>query len=110
MLYVNNEDILYFLKSLPITKKKDFKELFKEANEMEIELLSKLLTFDPKKRISINEALNHAYFDDYREFLNSNKAPLQNIELDFDNKMLNENEIRDLIFDEYQKMNNLNNL
>jgi serine/threonine protein kinase len=35
--------------------------LFKGANPDAIDLLKKLLTFDPKKRITIEDALAHAY-------------------------------------------------
>jgi serine/threonine protein kinase len=47
--------------SLPKRKGKDFNVVFKGANPDAIDLLKKLLIFDPKKRITINEALAHPY-------------------------------------------------
>jgi mitogen-activated protein kinase 7 len=41
--------------------KKNFKELFKGAGDEALDLLSKMLTFDPYKRISIDDALAHPY-------------------------------------------------
>jgi serine/threonine protein kinase len=40
--------------SLPRRKGKDFNAVFKGANPLAIDLLKKLLAFDPSKRITIN--------------------------------------------------------
>jgi len=37
----------------------DFRRLFKHASVDAIDLLSKMLVFDPKKRITVDEALAH---------------------------------------------------
>ena len=43
-----------FIQSLPRRKGKDFKTLFSSANPEAIDLLKKMLTFDPSKRITID--------------------------------------------------------
>lgn len=47
--------------SLPKRKCKDFTQVFKGANPDAIDLIKKMLTFDPSKRITIDQALEHPY-------------------------------------------------
>lgn len=39
----------------------DFKTLFPDANEQALDLMSKMLKFDPKDRIDVNAALEHPW-------------------------------------------------
>eukprot|EP01022_Parablepharisma_sp_SALTPOND_P000929 TRINITY_DN105273_c3_g1_i1.p18 TRINITY_DN105273_c3_g1~~TRINITY_DN105273_c3_g1_i1.p18 ORF type:complete len:177 (+),score=14.46 TRINITY_DN105273_c3_g1_i1:1138-1668(+) len=50
-----------FLRSLEKRKPRPLDTLFKGANPLAIDLLSKLLKFDANKRITIEEALAHPY-------------------------------------------------
>ncbi len=50
-----------FIQSLPKRKGKDFNTVFKGANADAIDLLKKMLTFDPDNRITIDGALEHPY-------------------------------------------------
>lgn len=51
-----------YIRSLPIKPRIAFSNIFPKANPLAIDLLSQLLCFDPAKRISCDQALNHAYF------------------------------------------------
>jgi len=51
-----------YIRSLPIKPRVPFATLFPHANPLAIDLLSQLLCFDPAKRISCEQALNHPYF------------------------------------------------
>jgi serine/threonine protein kinase len=42
----------------------NFEEIFKNADPLEIDLLKKMLLFDPSKRITAEEALKHPYFSE----------------------------------------------
>ena len=37
--------------------------LFPKANPLSLDLLSKMLTFNPDKRYTVEDCLNHAYFE-----------------------------------------------
>ncbi len=50
-----------FLRSQATRKPHDFKTLFADADPQALDLLSKLLKFDPTTRITIDEALKHPY-------------------------------------------------
>ena len=43
--------------------KQDLKSIIKDETEDEIDLIEKLLEYDPTKRITITEALKHRYFE-----------------------------------------------
>jgi serine/threonine protein kinase len=59
---IDDEDNRTFMKQLPKRKGQDFNELFKGApNPEAIDLVKKMLIFDPDKRITVAEALAHPY-------------------------------------------------
>jgi serine/threonine protein kinase len=52
-----------FIASKSKKPKKDFRAMYPNANPLAIDLLEKLLTFDPTKRITVEEALAHPYLE-----------------------------------------------
>ena len=58
-----------FLWSLPKRSKMPWEKLLPRASSAElIDLLDKLLTFDPNKRIGVNDALAHPYLKVSHQF------------------------------------------
>jgi mitogen-activated protein kinase 15 len=49
------------LESLPASKKKPMHTLFPTASDDAVDLLQKLIQFNPNKRLSADEALQHPY-------------------------------------------------
>lgn len=56
-----------YIRSLPFKKKIPFKALFPKSNELALDLLEKLLAFNPAKRITVEEALRHPYLEPYHD-------------------------------------------
>lgn len=50
---IEDSDNRTFMRQLPNNRGKDFNELFRGANEHAIDLIKKMLTFDPSARITI---------------------------------------------------------
>ncbi|KAF7306271.1 Mitogen-activated protein kinase [Mycena indigotica] len=56
-----------YIRALPFRKKRPFTQLFPKANPDALDLLEKLLTFSPKRRIEVGEALAHPYLSPYHD-------------------------------------------
>ncbi|XP_069489532.1 mitogen-activated protein kinase 13 isoform X1 [Ambystoma mexicanum] len=64
-----------YIQSLPELPKKDFSLLFPNASPLAIDLLEKMLELDVDKRLTASEALEHPYFDEYRDQEEETEAP-----------------------------------
>ncbi|KAH3664404.1 hypothetical protein WICMUC_005789 [Wickerhamomyces mucosus] len=56
-----------YIRSLPFFKKTKFEKILPYANPLAIDLLNKMLTFDPTKRITVTDALKHPYLATYHD-------------------------------------------
>jgi mitogen-activated protein kinase 1/3 len=91
-----------YIRALPFRKGKDFKTMFHGANELAIDFLEKCLTFSPKRRITVVEALQHPYFEPYHDVDDEPVAnPIDPSFFDFDNgEPLPRERLKELIYQE----------
>jgi len=61
--FITNEKALSYIKSLEKKPKVAFGQLYSQASGHAVELMERMLQFNPKKRITVNEALAHPYFE-----------------------------------------------
>ncbi|TFK46764.1 Pkinase-domain-containing protein [Heliocybe sulcata] len=94
-----------YIRALPFRKKKPFSALFPGKNPLAIDFLEKCLTFSPKRRIQVEEALQHPYLEPYHDPADEpNAAPLDPSFFDFDNGTpLEKEELKVLIYEEIMK-------
>ncbi|KAI9980878.1 hypothetical protein PInf_010223 [Phytophthora infestans] len=94
-----------FLKSISKKPKIPFRTLFPKASEAAVDLLDRLLEFDPTTRISAQEALAHPYMQDierkYRNRGGSDPPPCMRADFSFDLKKLSKLDLRALIVKEW---------
>ena len=60
-----NEKARSYLQSLPYKPKVPWHKLYSDADPKALDLLDKMLTFNPHKRIVVEEALAHPYLEQY---------------------------------------------
>jgi mitogen-activated protein kinase 1/3 len=74
---------------LPFRKKKPFSVLYPNASPAAVDFLNKTLTFDPKKRLTVEQALEHPYLEAYHDPDDEPVAPpLEADFFDFDRTFL----------------------
>lgn len=64
---IQSELAATMLESIPSIKSKSLKSLFPTASSTELDFLSKLLQFNPNKRLKVEEALKHPYVAEFHE-------------------------------------------
>nr|CDJ88917.1 Serine threonine protein kinase-related domain containing protein [Haemonchus contortus]CDJ88918.1 Serine threonine protein kinase-related domain containing protein [Haemonchus contortus] len=65
--FIFNMKARAFLARLPQRPKQPWSSLYPDADPDALDLLDKLLTFNPQKRIDIDQALAHPYFEQYHD-------------------------------------------
>jgi serine/threonine protein kinase len=89
---------LQYIKSLKVMPKLPFSVVIPNATTTCVDLLENLLQFDPEKRFTVEQALEHPYLEAYHDI---NEEPSHPIPLDFSFELLTtESEMRQAIADE----------
>ncbi|CAG9332014.1 unnamed protein product [Blepharisma stoltei] len=60
--FISDEKAIRYVQSFPFIPSKDLREYFPACTAEEIDLLQRLLTFSPHRRITLDQALQHPYF------------------------------------------------
>lgn len=56
-----------YIRSLPFKKKIPWKVMFPKTSDLALDLLERLLAFNPVKRITVEDALKHPYLEPYHD-------------------------------------------
>jgi len=93
-----------FMLGLPKRKGQDFAKLFSGANPQAIDLIKRMLTYDPDTRITIEEALAHPFLEKLHCETEEpvEKEPVAAFDFDFELYSLRTQEFKELIYEEIQ--------
>lgn len=94
-----------YIRALPFKKKVFFSTMYQKANPLAIDLLERLLAFNPMKRITCEEALKHPYLEPYHDPEDEPDAPpIPDSFFDFDKskETCSKEFLKQLIFNEVQ--------
>lgn len=96
MDFITDPNGILYLKSLKKKNKVDLKKKFPGSSDEALDLLEKMLLFNPKKRITVNQCLEHPYFKDIRDPKKEEEAEF-NLEFEFEkDENLTIEKLRDL--------------
>ena len=61
--FINNQNVKSFISKIARRTKQNFNIMFPNANPVALDLLSKMLTFSPLKRYTVEQCIAHPYFE-----------------------------------------------
>ncbi|KAF8609589.1 mitogen-activated protein kinase [Ceratobasidium sp. AG-I] len=92
-----------YIRALPFRKRRPFAQLFPNASALAVDFLTKTLTFDPKKRINVEDALCHPYLEAYHDPDDEPVAPPLDpdfFEFDLHKDDISREQLKQLLYDE----------
>lgn len=94
-----------YIRNLPFMPKRSFTQLFPNANPDALDLLDRMLAFDPSSRISVEQALEHPYLQIWHDTSDEPNCPTT---FNFDFEVIEEiPELRQVILDEVYRFRQL---
>ncbi|CAE6052841.1 unnamed protein product [Arabidopsis arenosa] len=102
--FLRSDNARRYVRQLPRYPKQQFAARFPKMPSTAIDLLERMLVFDPNRRISVDEALGHAYLSPHHDV---SKEPVCStpFSFDFEHPSCTEEHIKELIYKESVKFN-----
>ncbi|KAL8137993.1 hypothetical protein V2J09_003994 [Rumex salicifolius] len=97
--FIQDESFLNFVKMLPKCPRQHFSVRFANASPLAVDLLDRMLVFDPDKRITVSEALGHPYLAAHHDESNE-PVCVEQLSADFEQELLTCEDIKNLIWKE----------
>ncbi|MBA0688756.1 hypothetical protein Goari_006523 [Gossypium aridum] len=102
--FLRSENARRYVRQLPQYPKQNFSARFPTSSSGAVDLLERMLIFDPHRRITVEEALCHPYL---APFYDINEEPIcpRPFNFDFEQPLFTEENIKELIYRESVKFN-----
>ena len=98
---IENPQAVEYIQALPKKSPTPFAELYPNANPLAVDLLQQMLVFDPRRRISAAQALQHPYLQALHNVNDEPSAPT--FDFTFEEQDVSENDLRGLIWNQLAK-------
>jgi mitogen-activated protein kinase 1/3 len=97
--FISDSEKLKALKDCSRKKENDFEGMYPAADKDALDLLRRVLAFNPSKRLTVDECIEHPYFAEVR---NKKREVIAEgiLQLDFEDEELNEDKLRLLFLEE----------
>jgi mitogen-activated protein kinase 1/3 len=93
-----------YIEALPKSPKPDFRRMFRGASEDAIDLVNRMLQFDPRKRITVAEALEHPWLKALHDPATEPEYPQTHgggaFKFDFEEDKMQEADVRQKVWEE----------
>ncbi|XP_019170354.1 PREDICTED: mitogen-activated protein kinase homolog MMK2-like [Ipomoea nil] len=100
--FLRSDNARRYVKQLPQYPRQQFKARFPNMSPLAIDLLEKMLVFDPNRRITVDEALSHPFLSSLHDINDEPICP-RPFWFDFEEPSFNEENIKELIWKESVK-------
>ncbi|PIN07201.1 Mitogen-activated protein kinase [Handroanthus impetiginosus] len=94
-----SESAKKYIRHLPPYRQQSFVEKFPHMNPLAIDLIEKMLTFDPRRRITVEDALAHPYLNSLHDITDEPTCTTP-FNFDFERHILTEEQMKELIYKE----------
>lgn len=102
--FLRSDNARRYIRQLPQYRKQKFSTRFPNMLPEALDLLEKMLIFDPNKRITVDEALCHPYLSSLHNINDEPVCP-RPFSFDFDQPTCTEDHVKELIWRESVKFN-----
>ncbi|XP_030938721.1 mitogen-activated protein kinase homolog D5 [Quercus robur] len=94
-----NENAKRYIRQLPLYRRQSLTEKFPHVHPAAIDLVEKMLTFDPRQRITVENALAHPYLTSLHD-ISDEPVCMTPFSFDFEQHALTEEQMKELIYRE----------
>ncbi|WVZ56549.1 hypothetical protein U9M48_007059 [Paspalum notatum var. saurae] len=97
--FIRNEDARKYMRHLPQFPRRPFASLFPRVQPVALDLIERMLTFNPLQRITVEEALDHPYLERLHD-ITDEPICTEPFSFEFEQQALTEDQMKQLIFNE----------
>ncbi|CAI0545355.1 unnamed protein product [Linum tenue] len=102
--FVRNEDARKYIRQLSPHPRQPLAKLFPHVHPLAMDLVDKMLTFDPTRRITVEEALAHPYLERLHDIADE-PVCTESFSFDFEQQPLVEEQMKEMIYMEALEFN-----
>jgi mitogen-activated protein kinase 1/3 len=97
--FLRSDNARRYMKQLPQYPRQDFRLRFRNMSDGAVDLLERMLVFDPSRRITVDEALHHPYLASLHDINEEPTCPTS-FSFDFEQPSFTEEHMKELIWRE----------